>query len=68
MKEEIREAKKVAICLSTYNGENYIEEQIESLLNQTYSNIKIYVRDDASSDQTRKKLQKYQDEITIIAR
>ena len=26
---------KVIICMSTYNGEKYIEEQIESLLNQT---------------------------------
>lgn len=62
------EEKKVAICLSTYNGENYIEEQLKSLINQTYSNIKIYVRDDASSDNTKKILEKYQDKITLITR
>ena len=33
--------KKVAICMSAYNGELYIEQQIESLLNQSYRNIEI---------------------------
>lgn len=58
--------KLVAICMSTYNGEKYIEEQLKSLFNQTYSNIKIYVRDDGSSDKTKAILQKYNDKITII--
>lgn len=64
----MKEEKKVAICLSTYNGEKYIEEQLESLLHQTYSNIEIYVRDDSSSDKTKKILQKYASKITIITR
>ena len=48
------EEKKVAICMSTYNGELYIEQQIESLLNQSYRNIEIFIRDDGSKDNTRK--------------
>ena len=36
--------KKVAILVSTYNGENYIEEQLNSLLKQTYKNIHILCR------------------------
>lgn len=64
----MNEEKQVAICVSTYNGEKYIEEQLKSLLDQTYPNIKIYVRDDSSSDNTKKILQKYADKITIIAR
>ena len=43
---------KVIICMSTYNGEKYVKEQIESLLNQTYKNLEIYVRDDGSKDNT----------------
>jgi len=43
---------RVDILLPTYNGESYIEEQINSLLNQTYSNFKILIRDDGSTDQT----------------
>lgn len=59
------EDKKVIICMSTYNGEKYIEQQIESLLNQTYKNIDIYVRDDGSKDNTIKILKNYQNEGKI---
>lgn len=51
---------KVNIIMSTYNGEAYIEEQLNSLLNQTYQNIRIYVRDDNSSDRTLTILQDYE--------
>lgn len=44
--------KTVNILLATYNGEKYIKEQIESLLNQTYPYIKIYINDDCSNDRT----------------
>ena len=33
--------EKVDVLLATYNGEKYIREQIESILRQTYKNIKI---------------------------
>jgi glycosyltransferase involved in cell wall biosynthesis len=42
----------VSIVLATYNGEKYLEEQLESLLAQTYSNIEIIAIDDGSSDHT----------------
>lgn len=44
--------EKVAICMATYNGEKYISEQINSILNQTYQNFVIYIRDDGSTDNT----------------
>lgn len=44
--------KKVQILLSTYNGESYVEEQINSLINQEYQNINIRIRDDGSKDRT----------------
>lgn len=47
----------VDILLPTYNGEAYIEEQINSLLNQTYTNIKIIIRDDGSTDKTNEIIQ-----------
>ena len=46
------ENKKVAVIMSTYNGEKFIREQLDSILNQTYKNIEIVVRDDGSSDGT----------------
>ena len=54
------EDKKVAIVMSTYNGEKYIEEQLDSLFRQTYKNIEIYVRDDGSKDKTVEILKKYE--------
>ena len=50
---------KVAILLSTYNGEKYLSEQLDSVLAQTYQNIIVIVRDDGSSDGTVLILEKY---------
>lgn len=44
--------KKVLILLSTYNGEKYIEEQLESILSQVDVDIDVLVRDDGSTDNT----------------
>lgn len=43
---------KIVILLATYNGEKYLSEQLDSLLNQTYSNWICYVHDDGSTDKT----------------
>lgn len=43
---------RVNILLSSYNGERFIAEQLDSLFNQTYSNIAIHIRDDGSTDNT----------------
>lgn len=42
----------IAIIMATYNGENYIHDQIESILSQSYSLFDLYIRDDASTDHT----------------
>ena len=52
--------KKVLILLSTYNGERYIKEQIESLLKQENVKVSILVRDDGSTDGTINILNEYQ--------
>ncbi|WP_223352290.1 glycosyltransferase, partial [Streptococcus gordonii] len=41
---------KVNILLSTYNGEQYLKEQVESIQQQTYQNWQLFIRDDGSSD------------------
>lgn len=43
---------KIAILLSTFNGAKFLQEQLDSLLSQTYSNIIIVIRDDGSFDPT----------------
>lgn len=52
--------KTVTILMSTYNGEKYLREQIDSLLNQKDVNVNILVRDDSSSDSTINILQEYE--------
>lgn len=44
---------KVNILLSTYNGERFLAEQIKSIQEQTYTEWKLLIRDDGSTDQTR---------------
>lgn len=43
---------KVAILLSTYNGEKYLESQVQTILNQSEVDISLFVRDDGSNDGT----------------
>ena len=43
----------IAILLSTYNGERYLQEQLDSILGQTYKNWRVLWRDDGSSDASR---------------
>lgn len=43
---------KIAVLLSTYNGEKYLEEQIHSIFKQNNCEIFLYVRDDGSNDKT----------------
>jgi glycosyltransferase involved in cell wall biosynthesis len=50
---------KVEILLATFNGEKYIGELLDSILNQTYKNIKITIHDDGSSDRTLEILRDY---------
>lgn len=56
----------VNVLLSTYNGEAYLHDQLHSLYQQTYQNIKIHVRDDGSSDLTLDILQKEVAEDRIL--
>ncbi len=49
----------VNVLISTYNGEKYLEQQINSVLNQDYPIINIYIRDDGSTDNTVNILEKY---------
>ena len=43
---------KIDILLATYNGSQYLPEQLDSILNQSYGNINVIIRDDGSSDNT----------------
>lgn len=52
-------SEKVSILLSTYNGERFLRELLDSLLSQSYENYDIRIRDDGSTDKTRDILNEY---------
>lgn len=58
-----RSDKHVAILLSTYNGEDFLSEQLDSLIQQTHTNWSVYASDDGSSDETVRILQSYRERI-----
>lgn len=57
---------KIAVLLSTYNGERYLSQQIESIINQDYNNWELYIRDDGSTDNTHKIINDYAEKFSNI--
>ena len=50
---------KVTILMSTYNGERFLAEQIESIRQQTHTDWQLLIRDDGSKDSTREIIQDF---------
>jgi glycosyltransferase involved in cell wall biosynthesis len=55
----------ISIVVCSYNGERFIKEQVDSILNQTYPNIEIIISDDASQDATPRMLNDYKQDQRI---
>lgn len=53
---------KVLVLMSTYNGEKYLREQIDSILQQSGCEVELFIRDDGSTDATCNILNKYKNE------
>lgn len=51
----------VSVIIPTYNREGFIEQTIESVLDQTYDNLEIIISDDGSTDNTRAVVRKMKD-------
>lgn len=49
----------ITVLMSTYNGEKYIREQIDSILNQQDVEIELFIRDDGSTDKTKDIIEEY---------
>lgn len=59
----------VQVLLSSYNGERYIKEQLDSILAQEGVGVSLLVRDDGSTDETREILENYENShknITVL--
>lgn len=50
---------KVDILLSTYNGGEFLEQQLQSIINQTFKEWNLIIRDDGSTDNTINIINKY---------
>ena len=61
----MEQKNKVSIVLPVYNGENYIEETVNSLFNQTFKNIEIICINDGSKDKTLEILNKLAKQINL---
>ncbi len=59
---------KVSVVIPVYNAAKYIDECIQSALDQTYENIEIIAVNDGSKDDSLQKLKKYADKIKIISK
>lgn len=49
----------IDILLSTYNGAKYLSEQLDSLISQDYTDWRLLVRDDGSTDETLSVVRRY---------
>ena len=51
----------ITVLMSVYNGENHLEEAIESILNQTFRNFEFIIIDDGSEDKSLTIINNYYD-------
>ncbi len=58
--------KNVQILMSTYNGERYLREQLDSILKQSYQEWRLLIRDDGSTDSTIDIIEEYMRNDTRI--
>ena len=52
---------KISVLMSAYNAQEYIEETIKSILNQTFSDFEFIIIDDGSIDNTKMIIDKFND-------
>ena len=57
---------KVSVVMSVYNGEKYLRESIESILNQTLSDFEFIIINDGSTDNSLDILKSYKDDRIVI--
>ena len=50
----------ISLIMSVYNGEDYLSEAIESVLNQTFKSFELIIINDCSTDSTPEILSKYE--------
>ncbi|MDO4628773.1 MAG: glycosyltransferase [Planctomycetia bacterium] len=54
---------KVSIALCTYNGDRFLQEQLDSIANQTRFPEEVVIGDDGSTDKTLEILERWRDSV-----
>jgi glycosyltransferase involved in cell wall biosynthesis len=57
---------ELSVIMSVYNSEKYLKEAIESILNQTFANFEFIIVNDASTDNSHKIIQGYDDDRIVL--
>jgi len=60
-------AERVTILTPVFNGARFVEETLDSVLSQGYSNLEYIVLDDGSTDDTLRILERYGDRIRVVS-
>lgn len=64
----MKESPKVSVVMSVYNGELYLREAVDSILDQTFTDFEFIIIDDGSTDTTWQILSAYNDPRTRLVR
>ena len=56
---------KVSVIMAVLNGERFIDEAIQSIVDQTYQNVELVVVDDGSTDRTRDRVDAFRDRLEV---
>ncbi len=65
MQDLMREQPLVSVVIATYNMGQYLEQAVESVLNQTWENIELIVVDDGSKDSTPDVMAAYASDVRV---
>ena len=66
--QSVSEYPLVSVIISSYNYERFLEEAIDSALDQTYSNVEVIVVDDGSTDDSRRIIAGYGKRIVTVSK
>lgn len=58
---QMKSKPKISVLMSVYNGEKFISESINSILNQTYKNFEFLIVNDGSTDNSEKIIKSFSD-------
>lgn len=58
-------SKSISVVIATYNGAQYLREQLDSIIAQTYQPYEVIIQDDCSTDETVAIIQEYLPHLPI---